>query len=172
MPSLPELPVCRLFQTPTFTPTLFTLPSPECSAMPRSPYGHIVSAGSVSCRMPRKKYRVGKSSPPVKVSAPGFGSFCAKAVPAAPAHVVTVNSPTIAARIRKPDLVVTRTSTPPRGFATCGIADVARPGARETPDRKSTRLNSSHANISYAVFCLKKKKKKKKFFYIKNKKKP
>src|SRR3712207_7203355 len=26
-------------------------------------------------------------------------------------------------------------------------------------DRKSTRLNSSHANISYAVFCLKKKKK-------------
>src|SRR3712207_8704213 len=28
-----------------------------------------------------------------------------------------------------------------------------------TQDRKSTRLNSSHANISYAVFCLKKKKK-------------
>src|SRR3712207_7130624 len=34
-----------------------------------------------------------------------------------------------------------------------GIAGIA-PGA----DRKSTRLNSSHANISYAVFCLKKKK--------------
>src|SRR3712207_7190168 len=33
-----------------------------------------------------------------------------------------------------------------------GAPDVAR-------DRKSTRLNSSHANISYAVFCLKKKKK-------------
>src|SRR3712207_6957388 len=30
-------------------------------------------------------------------------------------------------------------------------------------DRKSTRLNSSHANISYAVFCLKKKKKNKQF---------
>src|SRR3712207_7423048 len=29
----------------------------------------------------------------------------------------------------------------------------------ESEDRKSTRLNSSHANISYAVFCLKKKKK-------------
>src|SRR5438445_6595122 len=28
---------------------------------------------------------------------------------------------------------------------------------RQGPDRKSTRLNSSHANISYAVFCLKKK---------------
>src|SRR3712207_8717441 len=34
--------------------------------------------------------------------------------------------------------------------------DVVRRG-----DRKSTRLNSSHANISYAVFCLKKKKKRK-----------
>src|SRR3712207_7817849 len=30
--------------------------------------------------------------------------------------------------------------------------------ALATQDRKSTRLNSSHANISYAVFCLKKKK--------------
>src|SRR3712207_7094571 len=33
--------------------------------------------------------------------------------------------------------------------------------ARLHRDRKSTRLNSSHANISYAVFCLKKKKKNK-----------
>src|SRR5437868_6251685 len=32
---------------------------------------------------------------------------------------------------------------------------------RESGDRKSTRLNSSHVSISYAVFCLKKKKKKK-----------
>src|SRR5258707_7513185 len=32
-------------------------------------------------------------------------------------------------------------------------------GAVSSGDRKSTRLNSSHANISYAVFCLKKKKK-------------
>src|SRR3712207_7392030 len=32
-------------------------------------------------------------------------------------------------------------------------------GPGGTEDRKSTRLNSSHANISYAVFCLKKKKK-------------
>src|SRR5437588_5776056 len=34
--------------------------------------------------------------------------------------------------------------------------------AGSTRDRKSTRLNSSHTVISYAVFCLKKKKKKKK----------
>src|SRR5947209_10579781 len=32
------------------------------------------------------------------------------------------------------------------------------PAKAELIDRKSTRLNSSHANISYAVFCLKKKK--------------
>src|SRR3712207_8700741 len=39
-------------------------------------------------------------------------------------------------------------------------ADVAaptRPVGAHRRDRKSTRLNSSHANISYAVFCLKKK---------------
>src|SRR3712207_7115078 len=36
---------------------------------------------------------------------------------------------------------------------------VVRPvDGRRHADRKSTRLNSSHANISYAVFCLKKKK--------------
>src|SRR5947209_13582664 len=35
--------------------------------------------------------------------------------------------------------------------------DQAPSGARSGIDRKSTRLNSSHANISYAVFCLKKK---------------
>src|SRR3712207_7039106 len=38
------------------------------------------------------------------------------------------------------------------------LAGAARHGS-EAVDRKSTRLNSSHANISYAVFCLKKKKK-------------
>src|SRR3712207_8274981 len=40
------------------------------------------------------------------------------------------------------------------------ISDFSRRRAAvpvDRPDRKSTRLNSSHANISYAVFCLKKK---------------
>src|SRR3712207_8788750 len=39
------------------------------------------------------------------------------------------------------------------------LPEVLRPvhREREQQDRKSTRLNSSHANISYAVFCLKKK---------------
>src|SRR3712207_8301938 len=40
-----------------------------------------------------------------------------------------------------------------------GVAGVAATGAVVARrDRKSTRLNSSHANISYAAFCLKKKK--------------
>src|SRR6266850_6511694 len=55
-----------------------------------------------------------------------------------------------------------------------GQSAVERPGApHEDPrrgrvrrDRKSTRLNSSHLVISYAVFCLKKKKKKKKYIYV------
>src|SRR3712207_7234432 len=38
---------------------------------------------------------------------------------------------------------------------TQAVENIAQPSR----DRKSTRLNSSHANISYAVFCLKKKKK-------------
>src|SRR3712207_9402459 len=37
------------------------------------------------------------------------------------------------------------------------VIATVRPGATGSQDRKSTRLNSSHANISYAVFCLKKK---------------
>src|SRR5438105_14438047 len=44
-----------------------------------------------------------------------------------------------------------------RGFARPGAAGARGDRAR---DRKSTRLNSSHEWISYAVFCLKKKKKK------------
>src|SRR6266850_147749 len=47
----------------------------------------------------------------------------------------------------------------------------ALPARREDRDRKSTRLNSSHLVISYAVFCLKKKKQKKKIIYLKKKKK-
>src|SRR3712207_8397499 len=45
--------------------------------------------------------------------------------------------------------------------APCGYLSTAPDGTvlrvNSTLDRKSTRLNSSHANISYAVFCLKKK---------------
>src|SRR2546426_6449888 len=47
------------------------------------------------------------------------------------------------------------------GLALGRLEGLVRAGGREpTGDRKSTRLNSSHLVISYAVFCLKKKKKK------------
>src|SRR3712207_7270487 len=49
----------------------------------------------------------------------------------------------------------------PRRLERDGLRAGGRPDARPPRtlprDRKSTRLNSSHANISYAVFCLKKK---------------
>src|SRR5689334_23415181 len=65
-----------------------------------------------------------------------------------------------------------------------GIAQAGTGGVRRTAsgtqrcrisagprlDRKSTRLNSSHSSISYAVFCLKKKKNKKKKYKNQNRK--
>src|SRR3712207_8934292 len=48
------------------------------------------------------------------------------------------------------------------GMPKMGTPKDTQQTAQQNRDRKSTRLNSSHANISYAVFCLKKKKKQKK----------
>src|SRR6267142_668848 len=56
-----------------------------------------------------------------------------------------------------------------RGIAAGGFPFAER-GVQLSRDRKSTRLNSSHMSISYAVFCLKKKKKKTQTRYKKNKK--
>src|SRR5438445_7338460 len=49
-----------------------------------------------------------------------------------------------------------------KAWTSVGSLGAERPVKSDRSDRKSTRLNSSHANISYAVFCLKKKKKNKK----------
>src|SRR5688572_31239102 len=57
-------------------------------------------------------------------------------------------------------------ATPPRASAPKVPVIESTTATEAAPDRKSTRLNSSHSQISYAVFCLKKKKKKK---YKKNK---
>src|SRR5205807_9294037 len=60
----------------------------------------------------------------------------------------------------------TRMTPPSVFYESCAPARVLpllpgqHPGGRTTLDRKSTRLNSSHLVISYAVFCLKKKKQK------------
>src|SRR6266568_7083259 len=61
-----------------------------------------------------------------------------------------------------PSLYATATSTSsaPISITPSAATSVSRPS-----DRKSTRLNSSHSSISYAVFCLKKKTKKYKLTY-------
>src|SRR5689334_24644665 len=56
-------------------------------------------------------------------------------------------------------IVTRRTARTPR-------RDGERPHGRPPRDRKSTRLNSSHSSISYAVFCLKKKNKHRHHFNI------
>src|SRR5437667_8607191 len=73
--------------------------------------------------------------------------------------------------VRYPSLAASRTpasgqaETParrrPTSHARTSCCQNCYPPAGDSPgDRKSTRLNSSHITISYAVFCLKKKKKK------------
>src|SRR5437899_10106673 len=55
---------------------------------------------------------------------------------------------------------VSKSSTPAGAapdFDGVSSTSLCLPLGREDPDRKSTRLNSSHLGISYAVFCLKKK---------------
>src|SRR5699024_12862105 len=63
-------------------------------------------------------------------------------IPAPPGYITPHLGKSTVVRIR---------STP---LSTAGPAET---GALHTPDRKSTRLNSSHVSISYAVFCLKQK---------------
>src|SRR5256885_7644463 len=50
-----------------------------------------------------------------------------------------------------------RSATAPKAAPAPTLVLQVRPAAGSTADRKSTRLNSSHLVISYAVFCLKKK---------------
>src|SRR2546430_6166719 len=57
-------------------------------------------------------------------------------------------------------MAITQTDPKISGAVTSAVASIASFGAVQATDRKSTRLNSSHSQISYAVFCLKKKKKK------------
>src|SRR5207249_10400889 len=59
--------------------------------------------------------------------------------------------------------VICPASSTPAG----SVAGSGQRTGRAYQDRKSTRLNSSHVSISYAVFCLKKKKKTKKNMHLK-----
>src|SRR3712207_8347409 len=58
----------------------------------------------------------------------------------------------------RPGVLVSQSATGWYGAQGDQRLDESAPAAGDFLDRKSTRLNSSHANISYAVFCLKKKK--------------
>src|SRR3989449_5153700 len=78
-----------------------------------------------------------------------------------PGSVTTVADSTVpaAAKTSRRRSLVTENGRPPTNSLcaiTCPLATSSAESAR--PDRKSTRLNSSHGYISYAVFCLKKKK--------------
>src|SRR2546427_9611548 len=72
----------------------------------------------------------------------GAAGLCAAAAPAGPAHRMVQ---------RRPWPVPDGAGRPVPGPTAARGAQLA------LPDRKSTRLNSSHSQISYAVFCLKKK---------------
>src|SRR5690242_21029894 len=69
-----------------------------------------------------------------------------------------------ARRLQQPDVCARYRASGSNGYETAARQDsvlVRGDGQRRPGDRKSTRLNSSHMSISYAVFCLKRKKKKK-----------
>src|SRR5204863_5506643 len=57
----------------------------------------------------------------------------------------------------EPNAIIRRLAIAARAAISLAIARSAEPGVLRLQDRKSTRLNSSHVEISYAVFCLKKK---------------
>src|SRR2546422_7119798 len=81
------------------------------------------------------------------------------ALPICPCSAGSAPAAVPAAAARSGTAAGSRTS----GSASSGPARAPRPSGRASgssrEDRKSTRLNSSHGYISYAVFCLKKKKK-------------
>src|SRR3712207_8041053 len=66
-----------------------------------------------------------------------------------PLHAYDATGAPLGPRVRKP--------THQTDIGSAAAIRIAAPSRRSAVDRKSTRLNSSHANISYAVFCLKKK---------------
>src|SRR2546430_10069667 len=66
---------------------------------------------------------------------------------------------------RRPQLLVRIDARIEIARARPDLAALARHQSVDEPDRKSTRLNSSHSQISYAVFCLKKKKERVAVYY-------
>src|SRR5690348_11884663 len=86
----------------------------------------------------------------------------ALAAPAAPTQARAALSPAAAAASGHVTVIVLDMSGSMAQNDPQGLRCSAAGAYIDLRDRKSTRLNSSHPSISYAVFCLKKKKKKKK----------
>src|SRR2546430_10050185 len=76
------------------------------------------------------------------------------------ADAILLSAPKESVSARKPIFTAAghRPVSPARSLEPLSELDVAVPPEGDRRDRKSTRLNSSHSQISYAVFCLKKKK--------------
>src|SRR5690606_20633661 len=147
---------------------------------PRGPY-----EGGVRCREAGKAATVGHGYPPTGNAAAVGSSDAthgpattaaakrARSITSSPAttttkrtsqrsarRVIVARAPLKASRLVR-RCVRVRVDRPSRTRACCGHARArgggGPPPARTRLDRKSTRLNSSHVKISYAVFCLKKK---------------
>src|SRR3712207_8068015 len=81
--------------------------------------------------------------------------------PASGEIAIVTKSPTGRSSVYAPSTRLGHGTTSLRRVADVALTPTGTPGGPAGlvgQDRKSTRLNSSHANISYAVFCLKKKK--------------
>src|SRR5690349_23081213 len=74
--------------------------------------------------------------------------------------VLVVDDSALMRRVLSDVLAAGGKDAPDGEFRVVGTARDGFDAVRKVQDRKSTRLNSSHVEISYAVFCLKKKKKK------------
>src|SRR5215475_2421151 len=145
----------RLYYNNTYT-RLASSPAIAVTQDLRGPWNHILpsSLTVASCTNPQRNgtFTPDGTSTLVIVTETGDGNFTG---------AMTLNSTIVG-------LVPVRVQA--------SLAGTVIPGAYPTStlsgtDRKSTRLNSSHVKISYAVFCLKKKKKKKKCFLSLKKKK-
>src|SRR5690606_18432324 len=91
-----------------------------------------------------------------------LGGDLAGGQPVVPEATSAASRTTTSSPARCSSTAVVRPVIPAPAMTTSAVTSPASGGnsGATTPDRKSTRLNSSHVKISYAVFCLKKKKQK------------
>src|SRR3712207_2372147 len=101
------------------------------------------------------QYKIPRSSTAAVIPVGIFGDVAVALTPKAPSSVAYQSGDTVPAGQSPPGMaeILARVDTIGRR-----VSVITAALEEQLVDRKSTRLNSSHANISYAVFCLKKKK--------------